>query len=144
MERTHRIILIDDNRLDNVYHEWTLKSAGFGGEICIFETGEQALAALVDIDLNRRTVIFLDINMPGMDGFTVAEQLIPVLAGKPNVTLLMLTSSDAREDRERARGIESVRGYVTKPLTESVAKELLGAIEWDKIPASIAKSEYWL
>jgi CheY-like chemotaxis protein len=144
MQRTQRVVLIDDNRLDNVFHDWALREAGYKGDISVFESGELALEGLKEIDLDKRTVIFLDINMPGMDGFTVAEKLVPMLAGKPNVTLVMLTSSDAKEDRARAKSIESVRGYVTKPLAENIVKELLSGIDWDNIPARISNREYWL
>ena len=54
--------------------------------------------------------------MPGLDGFEVAEQATPLLANKPAVMLLMLTSSGSPADRERAASLPMIKGYLTKPL----------------------------
>ena len=80
MPAIERIILIDDNDSDNVYHEIMIKRAGFAGEIVVFESGIEALRFLESTDLDIPTYIFLDINMPMMDGFEVAERAAPLLA----------------------------------------------------------------
>jgi len=69
-----RFILIDDNEADNVYHEIMIRRAGFGGEVLVFESGIDALAFFVKDHLELPTCIFLDINMPMMDGFEMANR----------------------------------------------------------------------
>lgn len=127
MTGIERIILIDDNESDNVFHEIIIKAAGFAGELLVFDGGVKALDYLQTADLERPTRVFLDINMPGMDGFEVARRATPLLQGKPAVVLLMLTSSASPQDRERAAAISIIQGYLTKPLTVDGVRELLAA-----------------
>lgn len=120
-----RFILIDDNDADNVYHEIMIRRAGFEGEVLVFESGIDALAFFHQDPLSMPTCIFLDINMPMMDGFEVAEQATPLLIGKPSVLLLMLTSSNSPTDRERASMLPIIQGYVTKPLDVATVQKLM-------------------
>lgn len=127
MTGIERIILIDDNESDNVFHEIIIKAAGFAGELLVFDGGVKALDYLQTADLERPTCVFLDVNMPGMDGFEVARRATPLLQGKRAVVLLMLTSSASPQDRERAAAISIIQGYRTKPLTVDDVRELLAA-----------------
>ena len=120
-----RFILIDDNEADNVFHEIMIRRAGFAGEILIFECGPDALAFFEQDGLSVPTCIFLDINMPMMDGFETAELATPMLIDKPSVLLLMLTSSGSPTDRERAATLPVIKGYVTKPLDVPTVQGLM-------------------
>ncbi|NIM43533.1 MAG: response regulator [Hydrogenophaga sp.] len=122
-----RFILIDDSDADNVFHEIMIRRAGFTGEVRIFDNGVDALKFLRDDPLSQPTCIFLDINMPVLDGFEVAQQATRLLEGKPATVLLMLTSSDAPQDRQRAAELPVIQGYVTKPLTADMVRRMLGS-----------------
>lgn len=122
-----RFILIDDNEADNFYHQIMIRRAGFAGEILVFESGVDALGFFQKDDMSLSTCIFLDINMPMMDGFEMAEQATPLLTDKPSLMVLMLTSSDSSADRERASALPIIQGYVTKPLDVATVKSLLSA-----------------
>jgi CheY-like chemotaxis protein len=125
MTPIERIILVDDNESDNVYHEIMIRKAGFTGEVLVFETGVLALDFLRSDPLTKPSCIFLDINMPMLDGFEVAEEATPLLAGKPTVLLMMLTSSGSPADRARAASLPVIQGYQTKPLTAASVREML-------------------
>lgn len=120
-----RFILIDDNEADNVFHEIMIRRAGFQGEVCVFESGIDALAFLKADALTLPTGIFLDINMPLMDGFEFARQASPLLSGKPTVVLVMLTSSGSPHDRQRVTELPVIHGFVTKPLTVAMVRDML-------------------
>jgi len=122
-----RFILVDDNEDDNVYHEIMIRRAGFTGEVRVFESGADALAFLRQDDLSVPTCLFLDINMPQMDGFEFARQARPLLQDKPTMLVMMLTSSDAPQDRLRAGDMPLIQGFVTKPLTRERVRAMLHA-----------------
>ena len=127
MKTVERFILVDDNEADNVYHEIMIRKAGFAGEVLVFETGVDALAFLQTDTLDQATCIFLDINMPQLTGFDVAQALTDGLYPLAEFRLFMLTSSNWTDDRRRAEAIPLIQGFMVKPLTAAVAAELLAA-----------------
>lgn len=120
-----RFILVDDNEADNVYHEIMIRRAGFTGEVLVFESGADALDFLGSDPLTEPTCLFLDINMPQMDGFEFARLAQPLLQEKPTMLVMMLTSSDAAQDQTRANQMPLIQGFVTKPLTRERVRALL-------------------
>ncbi len=124
-----RVVLIDDSENDNFFHEIALRKAGFGGEILVFEGGESALAYLLQDQVAVSTVVFLDINMPGMNGFDVARTLGARLQPRAAFQLNMLTSSAWSEDKDTAQDIGLIRHYLVKPLTAEMAAGLINREE---------------
>ncbi|MGC3982142.1 MAG: response regulator [Steroidobacteraceae bacterium] len=122
---SQRILLVDDNEADNVYHEIMLRRAGFGGEVIVCESGEAAIDYLRTHPDKLPELVLLDINMPGMDGFEFARLATPYLDGDATATIVMLTSSASEADRRKAKQLPVIRGYIIKPLTEGTAVELL-------------------
>ena len=122
-----RIFLIDDNEMDNVFHEVILRRSGFTGELLVFEDAQQALDYLQADETHAPTLIFLDLNMPRMDGFKFASKAEVLLqrALSATTTIVMLSSSSAGPDREKAAGISAISGFIVKPLIEQQARELI-------------------
>lgn len=122
-----RIFLIDDNEMDNVFHEVILRRSGFTGEVLVFEDAQQALDYLQADETHAPTLIFLDLNMPRMDGFEFAGKAEVLLqrALSATTTIVMLSSSSAGPDREKAAGISAISGFIVKPLIEQQARELI-------------------
>ncbi|MBA4213511.1 MAG: response regulator [Polaromonas sp.] len=120
-----RILLIDDSENDNFFHQMALRKAGFGGEIVIFESGERALDFLLQDQVSVPTVVFLDINMPGMNGFDVARALNDQLHPQAELQLNMLTSSAWSVDQATAASIGLIQHYLVKPLTAEMAAGLV-------------------
>lgn len=116
MINPERIILVDDNELDNVFHEIVIRKAGFKGEVRVFESGIDFLAFWRNDDQILRTCIFLDINMPLLNGFEVARRVSSVVLDTTCFELHMLTSSGSVQDRQIAGSIPCVSSYLVKPL----------------------------
>jgi two-component system sensor histidine kinase/response regulator len=90
----------------------------------------QALRAAADAG-TPFVLVLLDANMPGMDGFDVAEQ-IAAHQDLPGLSIMMLTSSGKYGDFERARAL-GISAYLTKPidaagLHEAICRVLEGAV----------------
>ena len=122
-----RIFLIDDNEMDNVFHEVILRRSGFTGEVLVFEDAQQALYYLQADETHAPTLIFLDLNMPRMDGFKFASKAEVLLqrALSATTTIVMLSSSSAGPDKKKAAGISAISGFIVKPLIEQQARELI-------------------
>lgn len=120
-----RVVLVDDSENDNFFHEIALRKAGFGGEIRVFDGGQGALAFLLQDQIGVSTVVFLDINMPGMNGLDVARMLDARLHPQAPLRLCMLTSSAWSEDKAAAASIGLVSNYVVKPLTADMVASLI-------------------
>lgn len=128
MKKLKCIMLIDDNPDDNFYHERVIKKSN-AAETVISETSAiEALEYLRSKNDNNRPqpdLIFLDINMPGMNGWEFLDEyqkLDKELQG--HVIVIMLTTSENPDDRIRA--IKVVPDFRTKPVTTEMLEEIIG------------------
>jgi len=112
------ILLIDDNSTSVFLTEMMLKREGFSDSIRSFLAAEEALLYLKDLMPARAPdVIFLDLNMPVMDGWEFLEALKPheeELAARCRI--YVLTSSLAPSDATRAKEYPLVSGLIHKPV----------------------------
>lgn len=128
-DKLDNILLIDDDEATNFIHEIVLKEMDCADSITIFQNGYKALDFLKEKSVNtgkQPDIIFLDINMPGMDGWGFLkeyEKLEP--QQKAKVLLIMLSTSLNPDDRERALSIDAVDGFENKLLEESKMKKVL-------------------
>lgn len=113
MHRKLKIFIIDDNELDLFITGKILSVKGYTN----VRTFSSPLEALGEIEENNvPDLIFLDLNMPLMDGFKFLIQLN--MLNKPDVKVFILSSSDSRADMQQAKMSNNVVDYLIKPLTE--------------------------
>jgi CheY-like chemotaxis protein len=133
MTKPFIICIVDDDAIYQFTARKTIEVHGLAKKILIFSDGEEALNFMIEnvanaIDLPD--IIFLDINMPIMDGFQFMEEYIKL---KPNlkkkVTIYMVTSSVNAIDIERAKNISEISDYIIKPINPQQFKEVINALE---------------
>jgi CheY-like chemotaxis protein len=115
-------LLIDDDSTSVFLTELLLKREQFADAPRSFNSAEPALDYLIE-GLPERVpdIIFLDLNMPVMDGWEFLKALRPhepVLAGRCHIYIL--TSSMAPSDIDRAREFSLVTRLIHKPLNGKV------------------------
>ena len=117
-----RVLLIDDNDIDNFINEQMITTSHFSKIVTVKNSGEGALQFLRDHaqDLERLPeVIFLDLNMPAMDGFGFLAEYEKLSETVRNFCkVVVLSSSISPEDINRASMNPYVLKYVNKPLGE--------------------------
>lgn len=117
------VLLVDDDENDNFFHKRTLEKIQITEQIEVANTGVEALRYLEESvdnqDKQLPNIIFLDINMPIMNGweFLKEYQRLPETA-RANTLVIMLTTSLNPSDRIRAEKNPLINGFVNKPLEE--------------------------
>jgi CheY-like chemotaxis protein len=122
MEKTNkRIALIDDDPIINLIHTKIItKSTDF--QVTVYTNAQQAVEQF-DVWFNSAPdqlpdVIFLDINMPVMDGWEFLEAFQKMSdAAHRHCKVFMLTSSIDSHDMEKSKRYQSVYDFISKPLT---------------------------
>jgi CheY-like chemotaxis protein len=123
------LFLIDDDRIFNMIHTRIMESKSFAQKIQPFHNAKQALKALRDISTQQPEdfpeMIFLDINMPAMDGWEFLEEF-EKLPGQIQIrcNVIILTSSIDPRDIERSRTYKNVTKFMSKPLTPEMLSSL--------------------
>jgi CheY-like chemotaxis protein len=109
------VLLLDDSEFANKFNQGILNKQDCCENISVFNDAEQALEYLESNEIPD--VIFLDLKMPGMDGFEFLEQVnnkYRVIGEKPVVAIL--TSDIDRVDYDTAKDQYWADEYICKPL----------------------------
>lgn len=118
-------MLVDDNPHDNFFHEREIKKADATNVVITKNSGKDALEYLKSRKDPHSDLIFLDINMPGMNGWEFLQEyntLDKELQGQ--AIIIMLTTSDNTDDVEKAGSWSFITDYITKPLTKEIMAEI--------------------
>jgi len=122
------VMLVDDNDTDNFISKRIIEITNFAEEVIVKSSGKSALDYLGDHneDVGRLPeIIFLDINMPIVDGFVFLyefEKFNNVI--KDNCKVIILSSSDNKRDIDKIVNNDYVIKFITKPLTETSLSEV--------------------
>lgn len=133
MKNHFNICIIDDDDIYQFTIVKTIKAMGLAKKIMVFSDGEEAKDFMLDNIKNNYElpdVIFLDNNMPIMDGFQFMEEYIkfkPQLDKK--ITVYMVSSSVDPVDIERANNVSEINGYIIKPIKPGQLKSIIENLE---------------
>jgi twitching motility two-component system response regulator PilH len=113
-----KVLVVDDSTVDLKNLERIV--SGAGAVVITASSGTEAIAKAQE---SLPNLIMLDVNMPGLDGFSTARQLAANPATK-GIPVIFVTSKDQKADRVFAQML-GAKGYVTKPYTaEDIVSKL--------------------
>lgn len=116
MNQFDSIFLVDDDPINNLINKRLLGKTGASASIKEFLEGENALQLISQLSSEHRLLVFLDINMPVMNGWEFLNQYQELFPNRKD-KILILSSSIDFQDRQRAKEYEVVTGFLEKPLT---------------------------
>ena len=107
-ESTPLVLLVDDERSIR-----TICRVNLEGDGLAVNEAEDGAEALEEVKRKRPSLVLLDVMMPGVDGWSVAEQLAADEETR-GIPVVVLSARASREDHLRAQDLGAV-GYVVKP-----------------------------
>ena len=121
VKMVEKAMLIDDSEIDLFIHRRFLELCHFSKELITHQSAETALEWLRNLNGNEPpNVIFLDLNMPVVDGFSFLNLFTKLPEKIVNHSrIVVLTSSNSATDREQVFLYKNVIDMITKPIKES-------------------------
>lgn len=133
MSLIKNIFLVDDDATFVFMTKKIIRSTDIDSEINEFPDGEAAIDFLKDhLDHTEPLpdVIFLDLNMPIMDGWGFLEEYVSLEPKmKKKVKLYIVSSSISPHEIERAKHFSSVSDFIIKPLVKEKFIEIIESLE---------------
>ena len=133
MGKSFLIYIIDDDDISRYSMSRNLEALKIARKILIFPDGEEAINFMMD-NIGKSSIlpdiIFLDINMPVMDGFQFIEEYAKLKPRVGKKIIIYMTSSSINTvDIERAKAISEISDYLIKPIEPKKLGVLLESIE---------------
>jgi len=132
-----RVLVVEDNAVNQMVAQGMLNK--FGIQIDIAGNGEEAITALTQLPYD---LVFMDCQMPVMDGFTATRQIRDPQSGVKNcaIPVIAMTANAMQGDRERC--LEAgMNDYIAKPVDPSKLHQALEQWLPDHCSSDVAKED---
>jgi len=113
------VMLVDDNMINNFVTKRVISNVDASLQVCDYTDPQKALSILDEIN---PTLIFLDLNMPVLDGWQFLEGM---MAQNSHHKVYILTSSTSELDRQRSTAYTNVVSFLNKPLAPETVAAIL-------------------
>lgn len=129
IRRLDFILFVDDEKANNYYHQYILKDSDLVGRTDSFDSSQEALAYFkslaTDAKLKGPELLFLDLNLPAIDGWEFLDRFQKIGLKNPPKIVLLTTSMNPK-DLNRAANHPGVHAVSNKPLSiEKLMKIIL-------------------
>jgi putative two-component system response regulator len=111
-----RVLVVDDDPMNLRLLTRILTADGYE-EVRTIEQSSQVIAAVREFEPD---LVLLDLHMPPPDGFTILEELAPLIEGPGHLPVLVLTGDDTSEAKRRALSL-GARDFLAKPFDATEA-----------------------
>ncbi len=119
------ILLVDDDDIANFISEKVLRTLGFDSIRAVTDVKQ----AYERLEQKCPDLVFLDINMPVMDGFSFLSRAAKELLCK-HMNVVILTSSNRQKDKDKASQFINVVDYIEKPLNQDKVQQALAKVNY--------------
>jgi len=120
-----KICIIDDDKIYQFLLKKTIQVVDETIDVHSYYDGEEAIKDFEEVD-SSCDIIFLDLNMPKMDGLEFIDAYQKLIAStNSSPKIYVSTSSISENDREKVASYEMVKGYLTKPITIEMMEKII-------------------
>lgn len=128
-DKLNCILLIDDDEAVNFIHTRVIEKSECANKVAIARNGQEGiefLTTMVDGKYPKPDLIFLDINMPIMNGWEFLDEYEKLeKEQKGRELIVMLTTSLNPDDKVKAQKIANIDNFHSKPLSVEHLKAIL-------------------
>ncbi len=132
MKKFESTCIIDDDPIFIYGTKRVMKEVGFCNKIMVFNNGQDAIEALTEmVGQNKELpeIIFVDLNMPIMNGWEFLEDFAKIPnKNREAVTVYIISSSVDPRDLERVKNYEVVNNYILKPISSKDLEDILNSL----------------
>jgi CheY-like chemotaxis protein len=129
MDKIKEVWIVDDDNMFRIFLKSILNKSEAFEEINSFENGSFAIDELksrIEKKAYIPSIIFLDINMPIMNGWEFMEAFANLKANlNTPVEIYISSSSIAKEDTDNAKNNTNIKGFLTKPIKLETINEVV-------------------
>ncbi|OGS62518.1 MAG: hypothetical protein A2X07_10035 [Flavobacteria bacterium GWF1_32_7] len=119
-----QVFIIDDDPISIMILKKNLELVEVAQKITTFSNGKDALNHLKkEYKTEENYTIFLDINMPEMNGWEFLNEIKSFVTPQ-NTTIYLLTSSINKLDKEKATKFPIINQYLSKPICKEILKNI--------------------
>lgn len=131
MKKIKTICIIDDDPIFRFGTKKMMETVLYSIKFLVFKNGKDAydnLLPQLQLNTNLPDVIFLDLNMPVMDGWQFLDELIKIPMAE-NIPIYIVSSSVDSRDINKAKSYKMVSNYLVKPFSVSKIQKLIKELE---------------
>ena len=108
------IMIIDDDLLSNTFNTMIIQITHPDAEIQVYTNALEAMENLKNIQKVKPDLIFLDLNMPMMNGWDFLEEYKKL---DLNISIVLVTSSNDPDDKLKLMKYKEIKRYFVKPIS---------------------------
>lgn len=127
------LLLIDDDEITNLFNRIIFKESNIAKKITVYDNAIGAIE-MIKLKIQKKDtlpeLIFLDINMPIMNGWDFLDQIsfLPHSV-RDSIKIVMLSASANPDDIARSNRYHFVKGYACKPINADKIKTIFQNLE---------------
>lgn len=125
------LIIVDDDEIILMLLKRIVQKSGFHDDPHFFNSAEKALSCISEMEETNPILVFLDINMPVMDGWELLD-ILHLGNIKTEISVIMVTSSIDLSDKVKAFTYPKVIDFVAKPFDIEVLQKIELNLPWRK------------